>query len=189
MSNDIDVPGGPVTEQLSPEEVAERTRAAVGYNYEYKDKYYVSREKVREFANASQLTDPVHHDPEAARAAGYDDIVAPPIMFSLIGIVAHRPLFEEAIVGYGRRPVMQTEQKVQFHAPILAGMTLTTHVHFDAFRQVAGVDLIVTRNEISDQDGNPLVTSWTTLAGRSTDDPDAPDFMGAAEKVMMYGTS
>ncbi|TWS23044.1 acyl dehydratase [Tsukamurella sputi] len=188
MSKDIDVPGGPVTEQLSPEEVAERTRAAVGYNYEFEDKYVVSREKIREFANASQLLDPVHHDVEAARAAGYADIVAPPIMFSLIGIIAHRPLFENAIVGYGRRPVMQTEQKAHFHAPIVAGMILTTHVHFDSFRQVAGVDLIMTRNEISDQDGNHLVTSWTTLAGRSGEDEDA-EFVSAMEKVMMYGAS
>lgn len=188
MSKDIDVPGGPVTEQLSPDEVAERTRAAVGYNYEFSEKYFVSREKVREFAQASQLTDPVHHDVEAARAAGYADLVAPPIMFSLIGIIAHRPLFENAIVGYGRRPVVQSEQKVEFHAPILAGMTLTTHVHFDAFKQVAGVDLIVTRNEISDQDGNPLVTSWTTLAGRSGEGEDA-GFISAMEKVMMYGAS
>ncbi|WP_081585900.1 (3R)-hydroxyacyl-ACP dehydratase subunit HadA [Tsukamurella sp. 1534] len=188
MSNDIDVPGGPVTEQLSHDEVAARTAAAVGYNYEYHEKYYVSREKVREFAHASQLTDPIHHDVEAARAAGHADLVAPPIMFSLIGIIAHRPLFENAIVGYGRRPVVQSEQKVHFHAPILAGMTLTTHVHFDQFRQAAGVDLIVTRNEISDQDGNPLVTSWTTLAGRSGEDED-PAFMQAMEKVMMYGAS
>lgn len=188
MSKDIDVPGGPVTEQLSPEEVAERTRAAVGYNYEFEEKYVVSREKIREFANASQLLDPVHHDVEAARAAGYDDIVAPPIMFSLIGIIAHRPLFENAIVGYGRRPVMQTEQKAQFHAPIVAGMILTTHVHFDSFRQVAGVDLIMTRNEITDQNGNHLVTSWTTLAGRSGEDEDAA-FVSAMEKVMMYGAS
>ncbi|TWS20422.1 acyl dehydratase [Tsukamurella asaccharolytica] len=188
MSKDIDVPGGPVTEQLSPDEVAERTRAAVGYNYEFEEKYVVSREKIHEFANASQLLDPVHHDVEAARAAGYADIVAPPIMFSLIGIIAHRPLFENAIVGYGRRPVMQTEQKAQFHAPIVAGMILTTHVHFDSFRQIAGVDLITTRNEISDQDGNHLVTSWTTLAGRSGEDEDA-EFVSAMEKVMMYGAS
>ncbi|GAA1085618.1 (3R)-hydroxyacyl-ACP dehydratase subunit HadA [Tsukamurella spumae] len=188
MSKDIDVPGGPVTEQLSPDEVAERTRAAVGYNYEFSEKYFVSREKVREFAQASQLTDPVHHEVEAAQAAGYADLVAPPIMFSLIGIIAHRPLFENAIVGYGRRPVVQSEQKVEFHAPILAGMTLTTHVHFDAFKQVAGVDLIVTRNEISDQDGTPLVTSWTTLAGRSGEGEDA-GFISAMEKVMMYGAS
>ncbi|CAM3787485.1 MULTISPECIES: (3R)-hydroxyacyl-ACP dehydratase subunit HadA [Tsukamurella] len=188
MSHEIDVPGGPVTEQLSPEEVAARTAAAVGYNYEYKDKYFVSREKVREFAQASQAHDPIHHDVEAARAAGYADLVAPPIMFSLIGIIAHRPLFEEAIVGYGRRPVVQSEQKAHFHAPVVAGMTLTTHVHFDAFRQAAGVDLIVTRNVITDQDGNLLVTSWTTLAGRSGEGED-PAFMDAMEKVMMYGTS
>lgn len=188
MSNsDIDVPGGRVTEQLTPEEIAERTRAAVGYNYEYKDKYFVGREKIREFARAIQNLDPVHHDVEAARAAGYPDLIAPPIFFSLVGIIAHRPLFEEAVIGYGLSQVMQSEQKVEYHQPIVAGMTLTTHVYFDAFRQAAGVDMIVTRNEITDEHGTKLVSSWTTLVGKSGG--EMPDFLGAAEKVMMHGTT
>ncbi|MFC7754141.1 FAS1-like dehydratase domain-containing protein [Tsukamurella soli] len=78
MSNELKVPGGSVKEKLTPQEVSERTRAAVGYNYEYKNKYLVGREKIREFALAIQATDPIYHDVEAARAAGYADLVAPP---------------------------------------------------------------------------------------------------------------
>ena len=40
--------------------------------------YLVGREKVREFARAVFATDPQHSDPEAARALGYADVVAPP---------------------------------------------------------------------------------------------------------------
>ena len=40
--------------------------------------YAVGREKVREFAAAVGAEHPVHHDVEAARAAGYADVVAPP---------------------------------------------------------------------------------------------------------------
>ena len=40
--------------------------------------YLVGREKVREFARAVFATNPINLDPEAARAAGYDDVVAPP---------------------------------------------------------------------------------------------------------------
>lgn len=187
MSNDIDVPGGPVTEQLSPEEIAARTAAAVGYNYRYKDTYLVGREKIREFSRGIQAFSPVHHDVDAARAAGYEDLVAPPIFFSLVGIIAHRPLFEEAVVGYGLSQVMQSEQKVEYYRPIVAGMELTTYVHFDSFRQIGGFDMIVTRNEIFDQDENLLVRSFTTLMGQPNG--DMPDFLETAGKVMMYGTT
>ncbi len=189
MSNEIEVPGGSVREKLTPEEISERTRAAVGYNYEYKDKYLVGREKIREFARAIQATDPIYYDVEAAHAAGYADLVAPPIFFSLIGIIAHRPLFEEAVVGYGAGQIMQSEQRVQFHQPIVAGQTLTCHVYFDNFRQAAGVDMIVTRNEIHDQNGNHLVSAWTTLVGRTSGEEINPDFYSTVEKVTMYGTT
>ena len=41
--------------------------------------YAVGREKVREYASAVGETNPVHLDVEAARAAGYADVVAPPM--------------------------------------------------------------------------------------------------------------
>ena len=40
--------------------------------------YAVGREKVREFARAVLATSPLNLDLEAARAAGYSDVVAPP---------------------------------------------------------------------------------------------------------------
>ena len=46
--------------------------------------YLVGREKVREFARAVFATDPQHTDPAAARALGYDDVVAPPTFAMVI---------------------------------------------------------------------------------------------------------
>ena len=45
--------------------------------------YAVGREKIREYARAVGETNPVHLDVEAARAAGYADVVAPP-MFAVV---------------------------------------------------------------------------------------------------------
>lgn len=56
--------------------------AAVGKTYP-PFLYAVGREKVREYAHAVGETDPLHLDPEAARAAGYADVVAPP-MFAVV---------------------------------------------------------------------------------------------------------
>ena len=45
--------------------------------------YEVGREKIREYANAVGEHNPVHHDREAAQAAGFRDVVAPP-MFAVV---------------------------------------------------------------------------------------------------------
>ena len=45
--------------------------------------YAVGREKIREYAFAVGETDPLHLDVEAARAAGFADVVAPP-MFAVV---------------------------------------------------------------------------------------------------------
>ena len=45
--------------------------------------YAVGREKIKEYARAAGETNPIHLDHEAARAAGYADVVAPP-MFAVV---------------------------------------------------------------------------------------------------------
>jgi len=55
---------------------------AIGKTYE-PIVYAVGREKIREYARAVGETNPVHLDVEAARVAGYADLVAPP-MFAVV---------------------------------------------------------------------------------------------------------
>ena len=55
---------------------------AVGKSYQ-PITYAVGREKIREYAAAVGETNPLHHDLDAARAAGYADLVAPP-MFAVV---------------------------------------------------------------------------------------------------------
>ena len=55
---------------------------AVGKTYP-PTSYAVGREKVREYAPAMGEETPLYHDVEAARAAGYADVVAPP-MFAVV---------------------------------------------------------------------------------------------------------
>ena len=50
----------------------------VGRVYPAEGTYVVGREKIREFARAVHAENPLHHDVEAARAAGYADLIARP---------------------------------------------------------------------------------------------------------------
>lgn len=49
----------------------------VGRIYPPTDPYEVGREKIREFAEAVADANPVYTDPEAAKALGYADVIAP----------------------------------------------------------------------------------------------------------------
>src|SRR5882757_11417553 len=55
---------------------------AIGKTYEPVT-YAVGREKIREYASAVGETNPLYSDVEAALAAGYADVVAPP-MFAVV---------------------------------------------------------------------------------------------------------
>ena len=55
---------------------------AIGKTYEPAT-YAVGREKIREYAHAVGETNPLYLDLEAAREAGYADLVAPP-MFAVV---------------------------------------------------------------------------------------------------------
>ena len=57
--------------------------AAVGKSYP-PTTYAVGREKIREYAFATGETNPVHLDVDAARAAGYRDLVAPPMFARMV---------------------------------------------------------------------------------------------------------
>ncbi|SCF74331.1 N-terminal half of MaoC dehydratase [Streptomyces sp. DconLS] len=49
----------------------------VGRTYPPTAPYEVGREKIREFAEAVGETNPVFTDPEAAKAFGHSDVIAP----------------------------------------------------------------------------------------------------------------
>jgi len=87
----------------------------VGRVYPSENTYVVGREKIREFARAVHAENPLHHDVEAARAAGYADVIAPPT-FAIILAQAAVPVLDgdteetlhERIKVQERRLLVQT---------------------------------------------------------------------------------
>ena len=61
--------------------------------------YEVGAEKIREFANAIGAANPVHHDHEAAKAAGFRDLVAPPMFCVVYSARAMGPAILDPEVG------------------------------------------------------------------------------------------
>ncbi len=65
--------------------------------------YQAGREKIREYANAIGAMNPVHHNREAALAAGFRDVVAPPMFCTVYSAPAIAPAILDPEVGYQLR--------------------------------------------------------------------------------------
>ncbi|NLU84184.1 (3R)-hydroxyacyl-ACP dehydratase subunit HadA [Rhodococcus sp. HNM0569] len=160
----------------------------VGHHYRVEDFYEVGREKVREYARAVQDYHPAHWSEDAAKGLGYDGLLAPLTFISLVGIIAQNRLFSEIVRGYDLSQIMQTDQVLQFHRPIQVGDRLVCDVYLDSFRQVAGSDLIVTKNIVSDQHDELVMTTYTTLVARSGGEVDE-QWMDSVREVVMHGVA
>ncbi|MGY4101019.1 fused (3R)-hydroxyacyl-ACP dehydratase subunits HadA/HadB [Nocardia sp. R16R-3T] len=170
-------------EELDP---AAHAAAMVGHHYRVDDYYEVGREKVREYARAVQDYHPVHWDEDAAQEYGYAGLLAPLTFISLVGILAQRKLFEQIVTGYDLSQIMQTDQILEFHRPIKVGDQLVCDVYLHSFRQAFGGDIIVTKNIVTAQNDELVLTTYTTLIGRSGGDID-PNLQGAVRNVLMHG--
>ncbi len=140
----------------------------VGRRYVADRLYEVGREKIREFATAVGASDPAHHDESAARALGYDDILAPPTFPIVLTMAAELRVMADPELGLDFTRVVHREQRFVHHRAVLAGDRLRTTVVVDAIRVAAGNDLVTTRTEVTAEDGSAVVTTYSTLVARGT---------------------
>src|SRR3954471_21366496 len=99
--------------------------SAIGKKYEPAP-YAVGREKVREYARAVGETNPVHLDLEAARAAGYADLVAPPMFAVVYAMPSLAPAMFDPEVGIDFARLVHGGQEFAWGELVLAGDEITT---------------------------------------------------------------
>src|SRR5437660_5832463 len=97
----------------------------IGKTYE-STSYAVGREKIREYASAVGETNPLHVDVEAARAAGYADVVAPPMFAVVYAGRSVIPALFDPEVGLNFAMMVHGEQEFVWGAPVVAGDEIAT---------------------------------------------------------------
>ena len=160
----------------------------VGSHFRVDDFYEVGREKVREYARAVQDFHPAHHDEDAAKGLGYDGLLAPLTFISLLGIMSQTRMLQEVITGYDPSQILQTDQKLEFHRPIQVGDRIFCDVYLESFRQMSGSDIMTTKNIITDQNGDLVQTTWTTIVARTGGEIDE-NIAHAVKEVIRHGAS
>lgn len=145
----------------------------VGAHYRYPDYYQVEREKLREYATAVQNSDPPFFSDDAAAELGYDALVAPLTFISVFGYTAQIAFYANAGVVLADHQIVHVDQTLKFLRPIVAGDRLYCDVYGQEVRRAHGTDVIVTKNIITNQNGEVVQETYTTLAGRSEEDGES----------------
>ncbi len=98
---------------------------AIGKSYDPVT-YAVGREKIREYAAAVGETNALHLDVEAARAAGFADVVAPPMFAVVYSAPSVAPAIFDPEVGMNFAMMVHGGQEFRWGPLVVAGDEITT---------------------------------------------------------------
>src|SRR3712207_2341460 len=138
----------------------------VGRTYPPTAPYQVGREKIREFAAAIGATDAAYHDPEAARAAGHADVVAPPTFPIVLTLEASRQIVEDPALGLDWSRVVHGEQRFAYARPVVAGDEVVCGNYVDDVTSPGGDDFATPRPGGRPAGREADVAAWVQLGGR-----------------------
>jgi acyl dehydratase len=126
--------------------------------------YAVGREKVKEYAYAVGESNPIHIDPDAARAVGFADVVAPP-MFAVVfsGQAMSAPLFDPE-VGLDFAQMVHGGQEFRWGPLVVAGDEITTRASVKDISERGGMGFYVFETVSENQRGETVCTGlWTNI--------------------------
>ena len=106
---------------------------------------------------------PQHTDVEAARAAGFADVVAPPTFAMVLQDLTLQQLLAEPDSGIVLARSIHAEQRFRYTRPIVAGDELTAQLRVTGIRMMGGNAMITSEAEITDDGGAHVVTATSVL--------------------------
>ena len=140
-----------------------------GMIWRYPDYFVVGREQAREFARAVKCDHPAYFDESASAELGYDHIVAPLTLVTIFAKYVQLDFFRHVDLGMEDLVIVQVEQRFVWYKPILAGAKLWARMHVESVNERFGADIVVTKNICTNEDGELVMESYTTLVGQYRD--------------------
>ena len=126
--------------------------------------YAVGREKVKEYALAVGETNPLHLDHEAARAAGYADVVAPPMFAVVYSAPAVGPPIFDPEIELNFAMMVHGGQEFVWGEPVVAGDEVTTTASVKDISERDGRGYYVFESVSVNQRGEEVCRgTWTNI--------------------------
>jgi acyl dehydratase len=126
--------------------------------------YAVGREKVREYAHAVGETNLLYLNVEAAREAGYADVVAPPMFAVVYAGRSITPALFDPEVGIDFARMLHGGQEFRWGPVVVAGDEIDTTTTVKDISQRGGMNFYVFGTESRNQRGETVCTGiWTNI--------------------------
>ncbi len=126
--------------------------------------YAVGREKIREFASAVGETNPLHLDVAAARAAGYADVVAPPMFAVVFAGRSLWPALFDPELGLNFAMMVHGGQEFVWGPLVVAGDEISTATTVKDISDRGEMTFFVFESVSTNQRGETVCTgTWTNI--------------------------
>lgn len=130
--------------------------------------YEVGREKIREFAAAVGETDPIYHDPQAAREHGYPEQVAPLTFPTVLHLRSGPQVVMDPDLGLDYSVVVHGGQEFEYRRPIVAGDVLTATPRISDISARGPHEFLTIETTMRDAGGEVVCVARATLISRGT---------------------
>jgi acyl dehydratase len=126
--------------------------------------YAVGREKIREYARAVGETNPLHLDLDAARAAGYADLVAPPMFAVVYSAPAVGPPIFDPDIELNFAMMVHGGQVFEWGELVVAGDEISTVASVKDISEADGRGYYVFESVSKNQRGEQVCRgTWTNI--------------------------
>ena len=137
-----------------------------GRTFEPSEPYEVSRVKIAEFATAIGDASPLCRDRDAAQAAGYPDVIAPPTFVIVITTAGIARLMGDPGLGVNYAMIVHGEQSFTHSRPLHAGDVVVAQSTIESIKQIRSMTTIATVTEVRTVDGEHVCTAHSTAVER-----------------------
>jgi acyl dehydratase len=126
--------------------------------------FEVEAERIIKYAAAIGAESPVHSDADAAREAGFRDLVAPPMFCVVYSSVALGPAILDPGVGMNIAAMVHGGQEFEWGEPVCAGDTIATTATCESIDERGGMGFYVFESVSANQHGKQTVRgTWTDI--------------------------
>ncbi|HEX7278772.1 MAG TPA: MaoC family dehydratase N-terminal domain-containing protein [Solirubrobacterales bacterium] len=126
--------------------------------------YQVGREKIKEYASALGIDNPVHFDVGEAHRAGFRDVVAPPMFAVVYSSAAVAPAILDPEVELNFAAMVHGGQEFEWDEPACSGDEITTTAKCLSIEEKDGKGFYVFETNSVNQDGARVARgTWTLI--------------------------
>lgn len=129
--------------------------------------YEIGAEKIREYAAAVGEDSPIYYDRTAARAAGFSDIVAPP-MFVVVYCKWMSPLVQDEALGIDYDRMLHGSQEFTWSRVACVGDVITTSAQVTGIYAKGPLTFFELESVSTEMSGAEVVRGLWTMIVRGT---------------------